>query len=216
MTFRKIVLVLLTVLGCGAVGLAQVSPQTGATDLGNEFAVVDEKLLLFAVNTNYVLQAAKSSSGKIIAVRIVPKHFLEKSHPEWVEPEHAVRLSAKQYQEIVLRLQKVTPLGLLVRLGSMGLTLSLRTEFWDEWEGGMVLRKVFSVQDELNTSERLIASFEVLFFIEVTGVVNSKDEASHLVVIDGNELFVATAEFERAKVGSKVTVRATSPEMLPW
>ena len=78
-------------------------------------APVDEHLNLFEANQAFVLQAKFSKRGKLEEFVVKPKYFFNETHPEWTEPYSFPTLSQSEFQDLVMKLDRVKPKGNMVK-----------------------------------------------------------------------------------------------------
>lgn len=78
-------------------------------------SAVDAQQNLFPVNRFYVLKARFTKQGKLFELAVMPKHYFEESHPDWVEPDDFQRLSKSEYEELLQRLERIKSKGHLVK-----------------------------------------------------------------------------------------------------
>lgn len=187
-----------------------VDGQTTIEKLGTLFHRIDEKENLFEVSSEYALQPGFDTSGNLTQVRVVPKYFFEASHPEWPEPDSPPSMPLKRYRDLLRDIQKLKALGALVHRGKIGITLNLRTSFWDQYKKGIVER---TMTRESPTETYSVNRFAVHYLHTVSGTVDAKDSGflGKRIKIDGKWYWTPTSVFKTLAVGRSASIRAAGP-----
>lgn len=180
-----------------------------ASKLAGEFTVIDPQIHLYAVDKRYVLQAIPCRMDELSTVRVVPEYFFSDRYPEWTEPDSAVFMSLSSYQDLLKRIEDVQPLGALIREGEIGITLNLRTSFWDQYKGGIVERAMYR---ESPADPNGVAWFTVTYFHLISGKLESKKPPAfpfdnrYSIKIDGKWYLTTRSVFQNTKVGITISV----------
>lgn len=185
--------------------------------LAEELSLLDAKDTLYAFNSDFVLQPAFDSTGRLTAVRVVPKYFFEDAHPEWKEPEVMPVIRTTEYRNALERLARIAPIGVLVARGDVGITTNLRTRLWDRHADAMIERTMAPLTG--NNGTESVASFVVLYFRPVSGIVEAKERSlpdNYILRIDGTNYWTDKDTFDTAVVGNRVTIRGASRPRNAW
>jgi hypothetical protein len=76
---------------------------------------VDSQNGLFEVNRFFVLEAKFDSSGRLTQLGVLPKHWFADDHPEWEEVEDVGELTEREYESLLVQLDRVRPKGRIVQ-----------------------------------------------------------------------------------------------------
>ena len=98
------------------------------------------------------------------------------------------------YRQLLPRIQMVERFGNLVHKGRPGITMNVRTPFWDEYSGAIIERAMFRKTPE---EKYEVAWFTIWFFREITGKIDSKEMTlvGARVRVDGKWFMVAAKRF---------------------
>lgn len=78
-------------------------------------APVDPINGFFEVDRYFVLEAKFDDSGHLLQLGVFPKHYFGDAHPEWDETEDVGELTETQYEDLLVRLDRILPRGPLVK-----------------------------------------------------------------------------------------------------
>lgn len=170
---------------------------------------IDTKLNLFEVNEFFVLQPRFDAAADVIELSVLPKYFLQESHPEWSEPEHWPLLSSAEVQNLLARLEAVVPKGKLVATAADSVITNSTGYFLDRYERAYVYRgNVVSG----------VRFFHVFPFHTMEGYVRkAKHERSvfnedfYRVLIGQLNYFVDRAQYHKLKRGRTQKLRVVGP-----
>jgi hypothetical protein len=103
--------------------IAKVSEKESVLQECNDLfgPAVDSKQNLFNVNEFYVLSAKFDVGGKLVELAVQPRYFFDQSHPDWTEPEKFSFLSKSDYENLLVRPDRIRPKGRLLK-GSSALS----------------------------------------------------------------------------------------------
>ena len=176
-----------------------------------------EKLILYEVNSEYLLQAEFQKKCELSRIDISPKYFWDYINPEWKQPGHLVSLSEEEYTQLLSKINQIKPLGSLVLKGQTGVVTNATLRLLDRYEKGYVERRLYDSVGEQDTPKKL-TSFSIYFIRSVDGKVSDKnltrlsdtDKRARLK-INGRWYWVDEAEYEKAVVGARGVFRAAGP-----
>lgn len=183
--------------------------------LSREFSLVDSKEDLFGAGTDYLLQPTYDARGGITEIRVVPKYFFNQTHPDWTEPNSPIFMPLASYEALLRQISAVNPLGSPTKQGHSGITLNLRTTFWDQYERGIVERAMFRPSPEEAYG---VAWFTVIYFRTIAGKLESKEivelpghDKIFRIKVDGKWYWTTERAFQGLTVGKKVKLEAGGP-----
>jgi len=102
---------------------------------------VENSPILFDINRFYVLHVEFGADDQLAKASIEPKFYYEDTHPDWEEPDKFEWLSTGQVGELLSRLDRLRPLGKLVRRHSgVVFVTNLTGPQTDEYENAAVTR----------------------------------------------------------------------------
>jgi hypothetical protein len=178
--------------------------------LGAQFRLISKSDNLYEINDGFVLRPIFSENKKLISIQIAPKYFFEKNHPEWSEPESTPTIPLEMYRKLLSRIQTVERLGNLVHKGTVGITMNVRTSFWDEYSGAIIERAMFRKTPE---EKYRVAWFTIWFLREIVGKIDSKEmaQAGLRVRVDSKWFMVPTGKYNSLVEGARVSLKAAGP-----
>jgi hypothetical protein len=173
---------------------------------------------LFELNNDYVLNLQFTKAGDIIAVLVTPKYYLEESKPEWQEPDHAVSLTNREYQEIFSKLERLRELGPLVSKETTGVVTNSRLWLLDQYQQAFVQRVLYRSAQSTKDTPDLVHAFSVYFIHSVEGVVEDKKLVQQIginkqakVKIEGCWYLTTQQEFDKAELGHRASLYVAGP-----
>jgi hypothetical protein len=144
--------------------------------------------------------------GALAELEVVPREWLLNQEGG---PGNPPTLTPVEFESLLTRISRIQQVGRLVERGEVGLAGNRSTSFVDDYENAIVGRSLWN---------RQLMSFRVVYFRPVTGRlenvprVSPESGARHIWVrISGKAYWVSAADLEKAKVGTRVTIRAAGP-----
>jgi hypothetical protein len=128
---------------------------------------VDEKLHLFEVNDEFVLQA-RFANDNLERVSVKPKYYFEKTHPEWKEPSSSPLFSNEKFRLFVASINKIKPLGKLSNRNVIAFVTN-STSWMSEYYSDAYLTYG-------SWGDEGIRSLDVAYFQKIIGKVLGKSE----------------------------------------
>lgn len=188
-----------------AIANGQITIAQSDIKLSREFRELKGSDHLFEINRDYVIQPIGGPSEDVRAFRVRPKYFFEDVHPEWREPGMPVTMTMDAFQHLIARIQSVESLGRMVQAGTLGVTMNLRTSFWDEYQSAVVERSMFGA--------RRVAWFTVWYLRKIQGTVDWKDStlARSRVRVGGKLYWVSEEVFDGLRIGTQPSLIAAGP-----
>ena len=162
------------------------------------------------VNEQYALALERDEAANVVSIRVSPKYFFRSTHPEWSQPDEPVTMPSREFDDLLRRIGDTYPFGPLIRAGTIGLVLNLRTEFSDEYRDAYVSRALY--RDSPDQPYR-VAWFSIWYFHFVVGRVESKgmSRSGPAAIIDGHSYLLPSASYASVLVGVRAKVKAAGP-----
>ena len=175
-----------------------------------EFRLISKSDNLYEIDDGFLLRPIFNENKELISIRIAPKYFFEENHPEWSEPELPPTIPLKMYRQLLPRIQMVERFGNLVHKGRSGITMNVRTSFWDEYSGAIIERAMFRKTPK---EKYEVAWFTIWFFREITGKIDSKEMTlvGARVRVDGKWFMVAAKRFGSLVDETRTSLKAAGP-----
>ena len=176
-----------------------------------------EKLILYEVNSKYLLQAEFLHKCELSRIDVSPKYFWDYLNPEWKQAGDLVSLSEDEYAQLLSKINQIKPLGALIMTGQVGVVTNATLPLVDKYEAGYVERRLYDSVGEQDEPKKL-TSFSIYFIRSVEGKVTDKnliglsdaDKRARLK-INGRWYWVDDAEYGKAVVGARGVFRAAGP-----
>ena len=134
---------------------------------------IDTKLNLYELNEYFVISPHFDLHGTLVTVSVIPKYFLNDSHPEWEEPYERPHLLPNEYNVAVSIFSSIKPFGrLLARYEDPSITNSTiyRHEYYDKAD----LTYLESFYFDRNTDKERVRSISINFSHTVIGNIIGK------------------------------------------
>lgn len=178
---------------------------------------VDVGRNLFEINPHYILKVRFDSQGKLIALAFLPKYFLNEIHPEWKRPEGLVYLPKAEYEDLLRRLDKISPKGELIKTMPYYKSHGFTTDTLDQYEYAILFRN-----DLLFEGGRGASYGSLYFFHEVEGKVRRKLKYNWFIPRDAEDYyyqvsigklsyFVHKEDYLKLRVGRVAKFMAVGP-----
>ena len=177
--------------------------------LGAKFHLISKSDNLYEINDGFVLRPIFNENKKLISIQIAPKYFFEKNHPEWSEPESVPTIPLEMYRQLLSRIQTIERFGNLIHKGTTGVTMNVRTSFYDEYSGAIIERAMFRKTPE---EKYRVAWFTIWILREIAGQINSQEvtQAGLRVQVDGKWFMVPAGKYSNLE-GTRASLKAAGP-----
>jgi hypothetical protein len=172
---------------------------------------------LYEVTPEYAMEIGLGSNCDVLQIKVSPKYFWEEDVPQWVEPDNAVSLQENQYAEILEKVQRLKLVGSLIERShdTVYYVTNSKTYHWDRYERAFINRVMHCCPSD---TPELMFSFTIYFPHNVQGKVTDtrpvplSNDAHIPTVRIGDHWYLASAtEFEKAKIGKRVTLNLAGP-----
>jgi hypothetical protein len=172
--------------------------------LRTEFRLISKSDNLYEINDGF------GENRKLISIQIAPKYFYEKNHPEWSEPESIPTISLEAYRQLLSRVQAVERFGNVVHKGTTGITMNVRTSFYDEYSGAIIERAMFREKPE---EKYRVAWFTIWFIREIAGKIGSREKTQTglRVQVDGKWFMAPAGKYNNLVEGTRASLKAAGP-----
>jgi hypothetical protein len=214
-----------------AVSLAQTARPHGHSQKSEELSRPEQKLSrlfpfadsskhIYTVSSDHVLLPSFDKEGDITEISVVPKYYLNSTHPDWNEPNTVPFLGESDYRHVLSVIEQVSPLGQMKKKdpGSSYITND-RYPAFDEYENCVIERSMRSGRGLPRTITFPVVSFYIYFFHPVSGHLDSiskpkpSDESEGVcrIRMEGKDYWVARKDCESLKTGQHISVKAAGP-----
>jgi hypothetical protein len=174
-------------------------------------ASIDAKANLFQIDSQFILQPEFSADDALIALHVKPKYFLKEIHPEWTKAETWPLISETQYQNLLLKLDTISPRGKLVWVSRILINTNLTSYPLSDYENVYVI-------SGLVTYSKNYRFFDFYPIHEVSGEIikklkfdDSYNGVRYRVTIGQLAYFVKSEEFEKLREGSTQKFKGIGP-----
>jgi hypothetical protein len=105
------------------------------------------------------IEVVVGPAGQIREVAVHSKYYYRDLHPAWKDLPGYRSFSKAQHDDLIHRVDRLRPLGALLKPAQFGFVVFLRTHFEDEYENGFVNWSTYGPDKQYNY-ENLIVSFK--------------------------------------------------------
>ena len=192
--------------------------------LSQLFPSADPSKHIYAVSSDHVLLSLFDKEGALTEISVVPRYYLNDTHPDWTEPDVLPSLSESAYRHLLSLIGQVKSLGQVNRKNSgSAYVTNDQYPILDEYDDCVVQRFMRSGSHVVGPNNFQVASFHVFFFHLVTGRLSSIPKAQKVdgsekvcsVGIEGNGYWLARKDCERLEIGHPISVMAAGPTNEP-
>jgi hypothetical protein len=203
-------------LCCFVIGNAQTDKKTlilkNCIDLFG--SPVDANKSLFEINPLYALELRFDSQGRLNELAFFPKYYFKETYPEWKTPQTKIHLSKAEYESLLGRLDKVKPIGKLIKSMADVKVENFASNTLDQYERAFLDRRI-----ELGGGVRRGSLY---FFHEVEGKVRKKRRFNYFIPRDREDYyyqvlagklnyFVRKEDYLKLRVGRAAKFSAVGP-----
>jgi hypothetical protein len=178
-------------------------------------ATIDAKANLFQIDSQFILQPEFSTDDELIALHVKPHCFFKEIHPEWTKASCWPLISETEYQNLLLKLDTISPRGKLVWVSRILITTNQTSDPLSQYEN-------VYVKSGLVTGSKNYRFFDFYPVHEVSGEIirkmKSDDESDGVLyqvmagrLVGSLVYFVKSDEFEKLHEGSTQKFRGIGP-----
>jgi hypothetical protein len=167
-------------------GQGQNSECTSKIDDVFHSKIVYKSKTLYAVSKNHLLEQNFNKNCQVTEIRVAPRSYWIKENAE-DNQDSTNDLTSKEYDRLLEKINKISPLGNFVTADSVGVSSNQRTWLWIKFDKAFINQSFYFVNDK-GKKEKIIIGFSILYSNVVTGTITEKI------------LFEENGNFSRAKI----------------
>jgi hypothetical protein len=174
------------------------------------FPLIDANLNLFEIDNDFALQTIYDNK-ELSEIRVAPKYEYAK-YPQGGYPDKKV-LSKDKYAELLKEIEKIKPLGKLVRPGRAGVTMNSISTYLDQYENGLVYYAKTTLK-----KQKCYPAFRIIYYRKVSGKLVEKEmidvsgiEYEYTIRIDERWYWTTEEEYRNHEVDENVSIESAAP-----
>lgn len=179
---------------------AQLARASTLEVLSQVFSVVDKPHEIFEVTKEFALRPV-CVSNELAEIRVVPRHYFDSIHPEWVQPKARPFFDGPSFAAVMKKIEDVRPLGAIVAEPADG--FSSNSTLWLEslYARGVVSRGM------RRAAPPEVLSFRVVYFRTLSGKVediyaSGIDKDLFVAIVDSLHYWIAERTFRSTRISN--------------
>lgn len=168
-----------------------------------------------AIDDKFYALPVFDANDSLISVNIIPWVDVPGCSAGRNYADKGISFTDIKFNDFLAHIKLVRSLGGLLQTGNEPFILNLRGTAYDQYEFGFIKRTMLYSAVDKHTTRKLVESFSVYFFHQVSGTLEEKEFLSsqnlYRVTVDGGDYLVTKQSFEELRLGKIGSLNVCGP-----